>query len=96
MDAVGLGEGTPLYGTNNLTMHYNGGLVSFQQFRGDDAYFEILGIREKQDNHTAEASWWFNEYAFREMGIDESANSPSEASTTTSRSARCSMPSPPR
>ena len=73
MDAVGLGEGTPLYGTNNLTMHYNGGLVSFQQFRGDDAYFEILGIREKQDNHTAEASWWFNEYAFREMGIDESA-----------------------
>lgn len=73
VDAVGLGEGTPLYGTNNLTMHYNGGLVSFQQFRGDDAYFEILGIREKQDNHTAEASWWFNEYAFREMGIDESA-----------------------
>ena len=59
VDAVGLGEGTPLYGTNNLTMHYNGGLVSFQQFRGDD--------------HTAEASWWFNEYAFREMGIDESA-----------------------
>ena len=58
VDAVGLGEGTPLYGTNNLTMHYNGGLVSFQQFRGDDAYFEILGIREKQDNHTAEASWW--------------------------------------
>ena len=54
-------------------MHYNGGLVSFQQFRGDDAYFEILGIREKQDNHTAEASWWLNEYAFREMGIDESA-----------------------
>ena len=47
VDAVGLGEGTPLYGTNNLTMHYNGGLVSFQQFRGDDAYFEILGIREK-------------------------------------------------
>ena len=53
VDAVGLGEGTPLYGTNNLTMHYNGGLV--------------------QDNHTAEASWWLNEYAFREMGIDESA-----------------------
>lgn len=73
MDAVGLGEGTPLYGTNNLTMHYNGGLVSFQQFKGDDAYFDILGIREKQDNHTAEASWWLNEYAFREMGIDESA-----------------------
>ena len=73
VDAVGLGEGTPLYGTNNNTMNYNGGLVSFQQFKGDDAYFEILGIREKQDNHTAEASWWLNEYAFRELGLDESA-----------------------
>ena len=73
VDAVGLGEGTPLYGTNNSTRNYNGGLVSFQQFKGDDAYFEILGIREKQDNHTAEASWWLNEYAFRELGLDESA-----------------------
>ena len=32
-----------------------------------------MGIREKQDNHTAEASWWLNEYAFRELGLDESA-----------------------
>ena len=68
---VGYGQGTPLYGSNNNTMPIQGvGYVSFQQFMGDQGYFDILGIREKQDNN-APYTYWFNEYAFKELGIDE-------------------------
>lgn len=68
---VGYGQGTPLYGTNNNTMEIKGlGYISFQQFIGDQGYFDILGIREKHDNN-APNTYWFNEYAFKELGISE-------------------------
>ena len=68
---VGYGQGTPLYGTNNNTMEIKGlGYISFQQFIGDQGYFDILGIREKHDNN-APYKYWFNEYAFKELGISE-------------------------
>ena len=68
---VGYGQGTPLYGTNNNTMEIKGlGYISFQQFIGDQGYFDILGIREKHDNN-APYTYWFNEYAFKELGISE-------------------------
>lgn len=68
---VGYGRGTPLYGTNNNTMEIKGlGYISFQQFIGDQGYFDILGIREKHDNN-APNTYWFNEYAFKELGISE-------------------------
>ena len=68
---VGYGQGTPLYGTNNNTMEIKGlGYISFQQFIGDQGYFDILGIREKHDNN-APYIYWFNEYAFKELGISE-------------------------
>lgn len=71
VDEVGQGNGIPLGGTNNLTMEVNeGNWVSFQQIQGDDNYFQILGLREKQDNH--QRAWWLNEYAFKQIGIDES------------------------
>ena len=47
-----------------------GNWVSFQQIQGDDKYFQILGLKEKQDNH--QRAWWLNEYAFKLIGIDES------------------------
>ena len=46
VEEVGQGNGIPLMGTNNLTMEVSeGNWVSFQQIKGDDAYFRILGMR---------------------------------------------------
>lgn len=67
VEAVGVGNGTPLR-SNNLTMRN----ISFQQIRGDDAYFKIFGLRIKRDNRPAERCWYFNEYTFKELGVDES------------------------
>ena len=72
VDEVGQGDGIPLRGTNNLTVELpDGRWVSFQQIQGDGKYFDILGLKEKQDNH--QRAWWLNEYAFKQIGIDESA-----------------------
>lgn len=74
VEDVGQGDGIPLQGTNNWTMELSdGNWVSFQQIQGDQHYFDILGIRVKQDNQLAEPAYWLNEYAFNEIGIDESA-----------------------
>ena len=74
VEDVGQGDGIPLQGTNNWTMELSdGNWVSFQQIHGDQHYFDILGIRVKQDNQLAEPAYWLNEYAFNEIGIDESA-----------------------
>ncbi|MBR7027641.1 MAG: FtsX-like permease family protein, partial [Bacteroidales bacterium] len=71
VEEVGQGNGIPLEGTNNVTMEVGtGNWVSFQQIQGDDKYFQILGLKEKQDNH--QRAWWLNEYAFKQIGIDES------------------------
>lgn len=73
VNAVGLGDGHPLSFTNNQTMELeNGDWISFQMIKGDKAYFEILGLREKLDNHLADA-WSFNEEALREAGLDDDA-----------------------
>jgi putative ABC transport system permease protein len=72
VEEVGQGNGIPLMGTNNITTEVSeGNWVSFQQIQGDDAYFRILGLKVKQDNH--QRAWWLNEYAFKQIGIDESA-----------------------
>ena len=72
VESVGLGNGIPLVGTNNETVELDENLwVSFQQIQGDDGYFKILGLKEKQDNHSD--GWWLNEYAFKQIGIEESA-----------------------
>ena len=50
----------------------DGHWVSFQQIQGDDKYFDILGLKVKQDNHQPN-KWWLNEYAFKQIGIEETA-----------------------
>ena len=73
VEDVGQGNGIPLQGTNNWTMGLgDGNWVSFQMIQGDQHYFDILGIRVKQDNQLANPAYWLNEYAFKEIGIDES------------------------
>ena len=72
VEEVGQGDGIPLGGTNNRTMELpDGRWVSFQQIQGDDKYFDILGLKVKQDNH--QRAWWLNEYAFKQIGIEETA-----------------------
>ena len=72
VEEVGQGDGIPLEGTNNWTMEISdGNWVSFQQIQGDDEYFDILGLKVKQDNH--QRAWWLNEYAFKQIGIEEGA-----------------------
>ena len=72
VEEVGQGDGIPLGGTNNLTMEMpDGHWVSFQQIQGDDKYFDILGLKVKQDNH--QRAWGLNEYAFKQIGIEETA-----------------------
>ncbi len=71
VEAVGLGNGTPLSGTNNWTIELQDSrYVSFQQIIGDKSYFDILGIEEKQDNNIPD-SYWLNEYAFSQLEIGE-------------------------
>lgn len=73
VEAVGLGNGYPMFSTNNWTMSTeNGKEASFQIVQGDSAYFNILGIRKKQDNHSPN-SFWLNEYAYGILEIDETA-----------------------
>ncbi len=73
VEAVGVGNGYPMFGTNNWTMAMeNGRSASFQMVMGDSTYFNILGIRKKQDNHISDC-YWLNEYAYGVLGIDEDA-----------------------
>lgn len=73
VEAVGLGDGYPMFDTNNWTMSTESGReASFQLVKGDSAYFNILGIRKKQDNHTPDC-YWLNEYAYGVLGINETA-----------------------
>lgn len=73
VEAVGLGDGYPMFDTNNWTMSTESGKeASFQMVKGDSAYFNILGIRKKQDNHTPDC-YWLNEYAYGVLEIDETA-----------------------
>ena len=84
VEEVGQGDGIPLGGTNNWTMEMpDGHWVSFQQIQGDDKYFDILGLKVKQDNH--QRAWWLNEYAFKQIGIEETATEFQSAKNGTSQ-----------
>lgn len=73
VELVGLGCGTPLNGGNNNTISYGKErMVSFQTFIGDSSYYKMLDLKIKKDNKLSSGTgWYFNEYAFKEMGIGE-------------------------
>ena len=72
VEAVAYGCGTPHDGGNNNTIQRGpDGMVSFQTFIGDSVYFRILGLELLRDNHTGKDSWALNQYALKELGIDE-------------------------
>lgn len=75
VEAAGFGDGIPLGGTNNNTMSYHDRIISFQIIQGDAGYFDILGLKVKQDNHLDDKDAFFwNEYAFKETGLPESSS----------------------
>ncbi|RHR61689.1 ABC transporter permease [Parabacteroides sp. AF17-28] len=74
--SVGMSEGTPFNGGNNLTGKYEGKSLSFQQLVVDSAAFNMFGLQIKQDNHVASSdnwSWYLTERAFRDMELPEDA-----------------------
>ncbi len=72
VERVGMSQGTPLGGSNNNTISYGPDrMISFQEFVGDSTFFDIYGMRVKRDNRLAEASWFFNEAAFRQADLPE-------------------------
>ncbi|MBQ3738916.1 MAG: ABC transporter permease [Bacteroidales bacterium] len=46
--------------------------VSFKLVMGDEGYFKILGLKEKQDNNNPDG-YWLTESSFKLLGLDESA-----------------------
>lgn len=75
VELVGQGMGTPLSGGNNNTISYGKDkMISFQTLIGDKAYYQILDMEIKKDNNLSSGTgWYFNEYAFKEMGVSEDA-----------------------
>lgn len=74
--SVALAGGTPFDGGNNSTTQYNDKSISFQQFVGDSAYFNMLGFTIlKKNGETAdpENTVWLNETALQEMELPDSA-----------------------
>lgn len=69
---VSLSNGYPVEGGNNNTEENyadTGKRVSFQYFTADSAFFRILGLRVKQDNHVAaQGGVWVNERLLYEIG----------------------------
>lgn len=73
VEVIGQGQGTPLSGGNNNTTSYGKEkMISFQTLIGDKPYYQILGMEIKKDNKLSSGTgWYFNEYAFKEMGVSE-------------------------
>lgn len=74
VEEVGKGIPIPALGGfhGNSVELPDGSYASFKLVMGDESYFKILGIKEKQDNHNPNA-YWFTESSFGILGLDESA-----------------------
>lgn len=72
VESIGLSSGLPLFFHNrNLQKITEDKWFSYDEISGDETFFEILGLRKKQDNN-AESGLWLNEQAFKDLEIDES------------------------
>lgn len=71
IEAVGLGQGTPLHSNNNTMARGKDAQVSFQVLKGDSAYFRIFGFEKIVDY--GGPNYFLNEYAVRELELDADA-----------------------
>jgi putative ABC transport system permease protein len=66
--------GTPFNRGNNWTMNYEGKIISFQMFYGDEHFFDLFGLETLRDNHLASGEGYFlTEQALAEIGLPEDA-----------------------
>ena len=69
-------DGIPFDRGNNNTIPYQGKTISFQTLIGDTVYMDILGLKLRQDNHTANTTKrYYNMQAFNELGLKSDARS---------------------
>ena len=73
VNRVGLSQGSPMGGQNNLSTTFQGRNISFQQFVADRAFCDILGIEFIKDNAVASGDdgWYINEEAVRQMALTD-------------------------
>ena len=74
VEEVGKGIPIPALGGfhGNTVQLSDDSYANFKLVMGDESYFKILGIKEKQDNHNPNA-FWFTESSFGKLGLDENA-----------------------
>lgn len=80
---VALSRGIPFDLGNNWSGTFDGKNISFQLFIGDQAYFDMLGIKILRDNQVAsEDAYYLTQYAFKELGLPEDTPSFKYGETT--------------
>lgn len=73
VDKIGLSQGIPTSGSNNITIEYNNGNgkknISFQQYIMDKECFDLLGLKVLSDNKITGNGWFINNEAIKEMEL---------------------------
>lgn len=73
---ISYAQGTPFNRGNNNTEEYDGKQISFQVFKADPAFLDILGIEVVHDNHVAsDKRLYLNQQAMRELELPDDAQS---------------------
>lgn len=76
VDKVSFSQGEPHSRGNNNTMQYEGRTISFQSFVCDTVFMDLLGLKLKRDNHTANpVKHYLNTRSLNELGLSEDADS---------------------
>lgn len=68
--------GHPLQKGNNNTFEYKGKTISFQEFMGDEHFFNTMGLKVERDYNVAdEDGFYFSHNALSELGVPETSRS---------------------
>lgn len=75
VNRVAYSQGTPFDSGNNHTIEYEGKNISFQVFRADSVFFNMLGFEKIRENKTSGIQYYLNEQAMLETELPEDASS---------------------
>ncbi|MEG0947889.1 MAG: FtsX-like permease family protein [Bacteroidales bacterium] len=73
VDQIGMTQGAPNSGSNNITMIVEGKNVSFQQIICDEEYFNLMGFAKLRQNGDAATGWYLSKEAIRQIEKEEDA-----------------------
>ena len=75
VEKVSFSCGQPHNRGNNNTMPYKDRTVSFQTFKGDSVFIDLLNLKMRKENQTASNSkLYLNTQALNELGLDENSS----------------------